>query len=142
MKHPIHPILVHFPIATWFISTLGDIASLFTNEQIGWVAGVLLVIGTITALFAMITGLVELGKIDQQSPAMKIANQHMILMMISWSFYATSLFLRLDEASLGQPGVIAIIMSVIGFVFLCIAGWLGGKLVYEHGVGLRSGSGS
>ena len=142
MKHPIHPILVHFPIATWFISTLGDIASLFTNEQIGWVAGVLLVIGTITALFAMITGLVELGKIDQQSPAMKIANQHMILMMISWSFYATSLFLRLDEASLGQPGVIAIIMSVIGFVFLCIAGWLGGKLVYEHGVGLRSESGS
>lgn len=142
MKHPIHPILVHFPIATWFISTLGDIASLFTNEQIGWVAGVLLVIGTITALLAMVTGLIELGKIDQQSPAMKIANQHMILMMVSWSFYAVSLFLRLNGTNLGQPGAIAIIMSVTGFVFLCIAGWLGGKLVYNHGIGIRSNDGS
>lgn len=138
MKHPIHPILVHFPIAAWFISTIGDVASLFTNEQVSWVAGVLLIIGVITALFAMITGLVELGKIDQQSPAIKIANQHMMLMMISWSFYAVSLFLRLDGTNIGQPGIIAIIMSIMGFIFLCIAGWLGGKLVYEHGVGVHS----
>jgi uncharacterized membrane protein len=138
MKHPIHPILVHFPVAAWFISTIGDVAGLFTNEQVSWVAGVLLVIGTITALFAMVTGLIELGRIDQQSPAIKIANQHMMLMMIAWSCYAVSLFLRLEGTNLGQPGVIAIVMSVIGFIFLCVAGWLGGKLVYEHGVGMRS----
>lgn len=140
MKHPIHPILVHFPVAAWFISTIGDVAGSFTNEQVGWVAGVLLIIGTITALFAMVTGLIELGKIDQQSPAMKVANQHMILMLVSWSFYAVSLFLRLDGTNLGQPGVIAIIMSIVGLISLCIAGWLGGKLVYEHGVGVQSQS--
>jgi uncharacterized membrane protein len=140
MKHPIHPILVHFPVAAWFISTIGDVAGLFTNEQVSWVAGVLLIIGTITALFAMVTGLIELGKIDQQSPAMKIANQHMILMLVSWSFYAVSLFLRLDGTNLSQPGMVAIIMSIAGLISLCIAGWLGGKLVYEHGVGVQSQS--
>lgn len=136
MKHPIHPMLVHFPIATWFLATMADIASLFTNEQVGWVAGVLLIIGTITALLAMITGLLELGKIDPQNPALKIANQHMILIMISWSFYAVSLFLRLDGTQLEQPGLIAISFSILGFIFLCCAGWMGGKLVYEHGVGI------
>jgi uncharacterized membrane protein len=140
MKHPIHPILVHFPVAAWFISTIGDVVGLFTNEQVSWVAGVLLIIGTITALFAMVTGLIELGKIDQQSPAMKIANQHMILMLVSWSFYAVSLFLRLDGTNLSQPGMVAIIMSIAGLISLCIAGWLGGKLVYEHGVGVQSQS--
>jgi uncharacterized membrane protein len=140
MKHPIHPILVHFPVAAWFISTIGDVVGLFTNEQVSWVAGVLLIIGTITALFAMVTGLIELGKIDQQSPAMKIANQHMILMLVSWSFYAVSLFLRLDGTNLSQPGMVAIIMSIAGLISLCIAGWLGGKLVYEHGVGVHSQS--
>ena len=40
MRHPIHPMLVHFPVATWSISTLGDIAGLFTNEQVSQVAGV------------------------------------------------------------------------------------------------------
>lgn len=137
MKHPVHPILVHFPIATWFISTIGDIAGLFIDERISWVAGVLLVTGVITALFAMISGLVELGKIDQQSPAIKTANQHMMLIMISWSFYAVSLFLRLDGTNLGQPGMLAVILSIMGFIFLCIAGRLGGKLVYEHGAGVH-----
>ena len=136
MKHPIHPMLVHFPIATWFLATIADITSLFTNEQVGWVAGVLLVIGTITALLAMMTGLLELGKIDQQSPALKIANQHMILIMISWSFYAVSLFLRLNGTQLEQPGLMAVSFSIIGLIFLCSAGWMGGKLVYEHGVGI------
>ena len=135
MKHPIHPMLVHFPIATWFLATLADIASLFNNEQAGWVAGVLLVTGTITALLAMTTGLLELGKIEPQNPAAKIANQHMILVMISWSCYAVILFFRLNDTQLEQPGLIAIAMSIIGFAFLCGAGWFGGKLVYEYGVG-------
>ena len=138
MKHPIHPILVHFPIATWFLATIADIASLFTNEQVGWVAGVLLVTGIIMSLPAMIAGLVDLGKISQQSTAIKIANQHMILMMVSWSFYAVSLFIRLDGSSLEQPSLIAISLSVLGLVCLCVAGWMGGKLVYEYGVGVYS----
>ncbi len=140
MKHPIHPMLVHFPVATWFLATLGDIASLFTHEQVGWVAGVLLVIGTMTALLAMVTGLVELGKIDSQSPAANIANQHMILILTSWSFYAVSLFLRLDGTQLEQPGSLAIASSVAGLIFLCSAGWMGGKLVYEYGVGIHPSS--
>lgn len=138
MKHPIHPMLVHFPLATWFFATIADIASLFTNEQTGWVAGVLLVTGTITALPAMMTGLLELGKIDQQSPAMKVANQHMILIMVSWSFYAVSLFFRLDDTQLAQPGLAALAFSILGFISLCSAGWLGGKLVYEYGVGIHT----
>ncbi len=135
MKHPLHPMLVHFPIATLFLATLADILSLFTNEQVGWVAGVLLVIGIITALLAMVTGLLELGKIDPQSPAIKIANLHMILIMTSWSFYSVSLFMRLDGTRLEQPGSIAIVLSILGLIFLCYAGWLGGKLVYEFKVG-------
>ena len=61
-----------------------------------------------------------------------------MLMMASWSFYAVSLFLRLDGTRLGQPGMVAVAMSVAGLVVLCIGGWLGGKLVYEYGVGTRS----
>ncbi len=131
--------LVHFPLATWFLATIADIASfIFTNEQTGWVAGVLLVTGTVTALPAMMTGLLELGKIDQQSPAMKVVNQHMMLIMISWSFYAVSLFLRLDGAQIEPPGLAAIAFSILGFLFLCSAGWKGRKLVYEYGVGIRT----
>lgn len=137
MTHPIHPLLVHFPIATWFLATIGDVASLFLGEQVGWVAGVLLIIGTITALFAMLAGLIELAKIDQQNVAMQVANQHMVLAMISWSFYSVSLFLRLDGTTLTQPNIFAIILSVTGLLFLWAAGWKGGQLVYEYGIGIQ-----
>lgn len=137
MTHPIHPLLVHFPVATWSLATIGDIASLFLGEQVGWVAGVLLVIGTITALFAMLAGLIELAKIDQQSFAMQVANQHMVLAMISWSFYTVSLFLRLEGTTLTQPNIFAIILSITGLLFLWAAGWKGGKLVYEYGIGAQ-----
>ncbi|SFL34735.1 Uncharacterized membrane protein [Nitrosomonas aestuarii] len=137
MRHPLHPILVHFPVAAWFFATIGDIASLFMGEQVSWVAGVFLVIGTITAIFAMIAGLVELTKIDQQSIAMKTANQHMVLAMVSWSLYTVSLFLRLDGTTLTQPSNLAILLSVIGLAVLCVAGWKGGQLVFEHGVGIQ-----
>lgn len=70
----------------------------------------------------MLTGLLELGKIDQQSPAMKVANQHMILIMISRSFYAVSLFLRLDGIRLTQPGLAALAFSILGFISLCSEG--------------------
>ncbi|GJL76767.1 MAG TPA: DUF2231 domain-containing protein [Nitrosomonas sp.] len=137
MRHPLHPILVHFPVAAWFFATIGDVLSLFLGDQVGWVAGVLLVIGTVTAIFAMVPGLIELAKIDQQSMAMRIANQHMVLAMTSWSFYTVSLFLRLEGSTLTQPSHFAIILSLAGFLFLCAAGWKGGRLVYEFGIGVQ-----
>ena len=37
--------------------------------------------------------------------------------------------------SLHAPGMLAMALSVAGFVCLGIAGWLGGKLVYGHRLG-------
>jgi len=51
--------------------------------------------------------------------------------------YAASLFLRVDGTTLTRPGALGTALSVAGFVVLCVAGRMGGKLVYEHGVGVR-----
>ena len=137
MAHPIHPALVHFPIACWSISTIADIAGLQLGGQLWWIAGVLLVLGTLTAIAAMLAGLVELGKIDEQSPATQVANHHMTLMTVAWVLYAISLFMRMEGTGLTQPGWVEICLSGIGFLFLCVGGWLGGLLVYGHGVGIE-----
>lgn len=137
MGHPLHPALVHFPIACWSLATIADLASLQWGEPAWKLAGALLAIGTLAALAAMAGGFLELAKLDADHPAMRDANRHMLLAMTAWSLYAASLFLRLDGMTLLRPDPVDIGLGVAGFGVLAVAGWFGGKLVYRHGVGVE-----
>ena len=136
MSHPLHPALVHFPIACWSLATAADVASLWWGKPAWMLAGVLLVLGTLLALAAMATGFIELIKVGAEHPATRDLNRHLLLMLTAWCLYATSLFLRLQGTTLTQPDSVELGLSVVGFVVLGIGGWFGGKLVYGHGVGV------
>lgn len=136
MSHPLHPALVHFPIACWSLATAADVASLWWGKPAWMLAGVLLALGTLTALAAMAAGFVELLKVGAEHPASRDLNRHMLLMLTAWCLYAASLFLRLQGATPTQPGTVDLGLSVVGFVVLGVGGWFGGKLVYGHGVGV------
>jgi uncharacterized membrane protein len=135
MRHPLHPALVHFPIACWSLASAADLASLYWGEPAWQLAGMLLVIGTIMAIAAMGSGFVELLKVGPQHPANADLNRHMLLVMIAWCLYATSLYLRSDGIRLVAPDPLAISLSIVAFVVLVAAGWFGGQLVYRHGLG-------
>jgi uncharacterized membrane protein len=135
MRHPMHPALVHFPIACWSLATAGDLASLVWGEPAWRLSGVLLVVGTGFSLPAMLAGFFELAKIAGDHPAIKNVNRHMIMVMCALAFYTASLFVRLKGTHLAQPGLLAIGLGVVGLLSLAAAGWLGGKLVYGHRLG-------
>ncbi|MGH8061576.1 MAG: DUF2231 domain-containing protein [Pseudoxanthomonas sp.] len=137
MSHPLHPALVHFPIACWSLATAADVASLWWGKPVWMLAGVLLALGTLIALAAMATGFMELLKVGAEHPATRDLNRHMLLMLTASCLYATSLFLRLKGTTLTQPDIVELGLSMIGFVVLGIGGWFGGKLVYGHGVGVE-----
>lgn len=136
MKHPLHPAIVHFPIACWTLATFGDIASLWLGRQAWWWSGITLWIGTITAIFAMITGMIELLKIAELQQTLKIAERHMQLILLSWAFYAASLFMRIDHFTLQAPGIIEISLSCLGLLSLLAGAWFGAQLVYKFRVGM------
>lgn len=136
MRHPLHPALVHFPIACWTLATAADLASLVFGEPAWRFAGVLLLAGIGFAIPAMLAGLLELARLAQDSPAIKDVNRHMIMVMAALSCYLASLFLRLHGMHFVEPDLLAIGLSVLGFLCLGVAGWLGGKLVYGHRLGV------
>lgn len=135
MRHPLHPALVHFPVACWSLASAADLASLHFGRPAWWLAGVLMTIGLACALPAMLAGFLELPRIAEGSPAMVDVKRHMLMVMIAFSLYAGSLLLRVEAMGLHAPDVWAIALSLGGFVCLGIAGWLGGKLVYGHRLG-------
>ena len=137
MTHPVHPAVVHFPVACWSLATLADLASLRWGEPAWMFAGMLLVIGTLGGLAAMASGLPELRKLAADDPAGTDLNRHIGLVMTAWCLYATSLVLRLHGTTLQAPDASAISLGVAGFIVLVAGGWFGGKLAHRHGIGGR-----
>jgi len=126
---------VHFPIACWTLATIGDVAGIWLGRSVWQLSGLLLAAGTLFAIAAMISGMIDLVKIDEQNEGAQIADIHMQLVFVTWTLYAVSLFMRVEKFRLTTPGFIAITLSCIGFAFLSAAGWFGGKLVYRYGIG-------
>lgn len=138
MRHPLHPALVHFPVACWSLTTIADLASLVWGEPAWRFAAVVLLVGIAFSIPAMLAGFLELARLAPDSPAIKDVNRHMVAVLCALSCYTVSLFLRLDGTHLIAPGYLAIAFSVAGFVCLAVAGWLGGKLVYGHRLGVSA----
>jgi uncharacterized membrane protein len=136
MRHPLHPALVHFPIACWSLATVADLASLVWGEPAWRLAGMLLLAGIGFSIPAMLAGFLELARVAEDNPAIRDVNRHMIMVMCALAFYTASLFLRLHGTRFVEPGWLAIGSSVLGFLFLAAAGWLGGRLVYGHRLGV------
>jgi len=138
MKLPLHPALVHFPVACWTLGTLADAIGAFRSSVLPWqLAFGLLCVGTAMGLLAAAAGFYELARLPEDHPAQDDAQRHMRLALSAWVAYASALFLRMDGTTPTPPGAIALIASIIGFLLLAATGHMGARLVYVHGVGRR-----
>lgn len=138
LRHPLHPALVHFPIACWTGALFADIAGWYSGEPDGWrLAYFLIAAGLLLALPAMLAGLLDLMSLGDDKAVFPVAQRHIFLMACAWLFYLTALMFR-EQAS--PPEFVAISCSVAGFLSLLAGAWHGGELVYRHGVGIRTGA--
>ena len=131
--HPIHPMLVQFPIVC-FIGVLVTDIVFINNHNPGWATAsrYLLVIGLVMAALAALAGLTDfLGdKRVQGGDAIKHAIANVTAVVIE----LVNLILRLHT---NDPiPRIGIILSALTVLILLYSGWMGGKLVFEHGIGV------
>ena len=140
--HPIHPMLVHFPVAFWTVAAVAYVADAAgMGEAAAAIAKLSNATGLIMAIFAMAAGLLELRAIDSQSEAMRVATWHMMVMATAWVCFLLALLLSisagttLDHATAQLAGVAS---AGVGFLLMSAGGWLGGRLIYEFGIGVRS----
>lgn len=137
--HPIHPVLVHFPIAFWTLATLAYVGAVAGfDAPLVAVAKFANAGGLLMAVPAMAAGVLEYRSIDVKSEAFRIATSHLMLMASAWTLFLAGLLLPLSPSiAPAAAGLAAAIASVIGFLLLSVGGWLGGRLVYEFGTGMK-----
>jgi len=134
-RHPIHPMLIVFPIGLWIFSLVADLIFLYGPSGPFWrdLSFFSMVGGLAGALLAAIPGIIDYSSI-QDSIAKKIATRHMMLNLLIVALYAVNLWTRWQTAEVaGWP----LVLSVVAVILLAISGWLGGELVYVHGIAVE-----
>jgi uncharacterized membrane protein len=135
-KHPIHPMLIVFPLGLWIFSLVSDFVYV-----IGWGGGVWTDVafytmagGFVGALVAAVPGLIDFLALTD-ARVKKIGWAHMLINLTVVGSFAVNLWLRTQSA----PGAtLPRVLSAIAVVLLGISGWLGGTMVYVHGVAVES----
>lgn len=131
-RHPIHPMLVPIPIGLWIFSLVCDILLHAKGDPI-WSTLALYSMagGIIGALLAAVPGLIDLLSMSP-SPTKKIGIWHMVINLVVVVLYVGNFLLRVE--STGPAGSGPFILSILAILLLVVSGWLGGELVYVHGV--------
>jgi uncharacterized membrane protein/nitrite reductase/ring-hydroxylating ferredoxin subunit len=136
LRHPIHPMLVHFPIGLFLLSFILDLVSLACPGVPTLLRGSFyaMLLGIITALLAAVPGFVDYSDIRSDHPGKATATRHMILNLMVVATYGINLWIR--SSVLGDPKVplLPLLLSIIGLSLLSASGYLGGRLVYDEGI--------
>jgi uncharacterized membrane protein len=139
-RHPIHPMLIPFPIALWIFSLASDLIYLFDFGGPVWkdVALYTMVGGIIGGLAAAVPGYIDYRALTDPI-AVRVAQMHMVINVGLVLLFTVNAGLRIiNETGAWVP----VFLSVVGVAALAVSGWLGGELVYVHGVAVQPGRGS
>lgn len=135
--HPLHPAVVHFPIACWTGVPLTDVGYIVLREPVWWqVSWWLLAIGCLTGLMAMLAGIIDLLTIPAEHAAQATAQRHLLLMASAWTVLLLDLLIRPYAAVPVAWNIWAgFALSVTGWGLILVGAYFGAQLVYQHGVG-------
>jgi nitrite reductase/ring-hydroxylating ferredoxin subunit/uncharacterized membrane protein len=133
--HPLHPILVAFPIAFYTGTLLFDILAKTYSPEFLFTAYNLEIAALISAGIAAIAGSVDyVYTVPPRSTAKKRATKHALINVSVIVFFVAALIYRADNE---VPNIMILIaLEGTGFILLLFAGWMGGTLVYRNQIGV------
>lgn len=131
--HPIHPMLVVFPIALWIFSFVSDLVYL-GGGAVAWrdTAFYAMAGGVIGAIAAAVPGAIDLFT-SHDREIRRIGSMHMTLNLTITALFIINLWWR-SQTTAESAGPVW--LSLAAIVLLGISGWLGGEMVYVYGAGV------
>lgn len=139
-RHPVHPMLIPFPIALWIFSLVADVIYLWRGNPIwrDYVAFYTLAGGIIGAAAAAVPGIVDWLSIKDRA-VKRLADWHARLNVIALLIFIADFYLRTTRGAswVGESYTIPALLSVLGIILIAVSGWLGGEMVYVHGVAVE-----
>lgn len=138
--HPVHQMLVVFPLGLLGASVVFDLISLGTGADLmAIVAHYLILAGVVGGLVAAPFGTIDWLAIPAGTRAKSVGALHAVGNAVVLALFGASAWLR-DAAGPAAPPVLALVLSFGGAGLSLVTAWLGGELVDRLGVGVSDGA--
>src|ERR1051325_6604317 len=128
LKHPLHPLFTHLPVALWPAALIFDLLSHLktvgnTMVQLSFFS---MVLGLAAALLAVATGLADWSAVKKSNPAWRLGLYHMMLNLVVFLLFLINVGLRAGSfRSATEVSGIPLVLSAIGTVVLLWSAHLG-----------------
>jgi uncharacterized membrane protein len=134
--HPLHPPLTDATIGIYTASLIFAVLAVFgvaTEEMTkGW--WLTLIFGLSVSAVTALTGLIDWLTITWRTELWWTATWHMLAMVTATILFGLTAILGHDDYVNGDMTGGSFVLTLIGFGMLTLGGWLGGTVVFVHGM--------
>jgi uncharacterized membrane protein len=134
--HPLHPPLTDATIGIYTFATIAALADAFgwsnTTAAHGW--WLALLAGLATTVLTALTGLADWLTITRGTELWKTATAHMVAMLVATVFFGLAALTGHGNWDAGNVHGFPLVATLVGFALLTLGGWLGGAIVFTHGM--------
>lgn len=130
---PLHPFLVHFPIAFWLLTPVFDIAALLAGPSPWWVLGLAATIsGVVIGALAIAAGLLEYLQPSLAGIDMRLAARHGIRTTLAWCVFTAKALLVVLLPAAQWSTLLWLAFDLLACALLLQGIYLGTRQVYEQ----------
>ena len=138
--HPLHPPLTDATVGIYTFATiaaLADVTGISNNAAThGW--WLALLAGLIVTVPTALSGLADWLTIEWGSELWKTATLHLTAMVSATVFFGLAAIFGHDSFKTGNVSAGPFVLTLVGFGLLTLGGWLGGAIVFVHGMRVLS----
>jgi uncharacterized membrane protein len=135
LGHPVHPMVIVFPLGLLPAAVACDIIYLVRNNP-NWahMSYWLIAAGVLSGIIAAGFGFADWLALPNGTRAKRLGVWHLAVNDIMLVLFAVSWWMRRSVPD--HPNTTVIVLGIAGLAFGLIGGWLGGELVYRLSVGV------
>ena len=134
--HPLHPPLTDATIGAYTAAAVMGFASIVGVAEKGAASGwwLALIVGLIFTVPTALSGLADWWVIEPGTPLKRTATSHLLAMVTATVFFLIAALVGHGGYTHGAVRAGPYILTLIGFASMTLGGWLGGAIVYVHGM--------
>jgi uncharacterized membrane protein len=134
--HPLHPPLTDVTIGAYTFATVAAVLHRIgvadtATAHAWWLA---LVVALCSTALTAATGFVDWIEIEWGSEPWKTATLHLTAMLTASGVFLAAALVGHGAYAKGNVDTAGLILTLVGFALLTTGGWLGGKVVFVHGM--------